>query len=145
MTVAIGSDHGGYEVKEEIKELLDDKGVEYTDFGTDSGESVDYPEFARPVAEAVAEGEYDKGILICGTGIGMSIAANKIKGVRAALCHDIYSARMTRKHNNSNVLTMGGRVIGSDLAREIAKVWVEEEFDGGRHQRRIDKISQLEE
>ena len=145
MALAIGSDHGGYELKKEIKDLLDDKGIEYKDFGTDSGESVDYPEFAQPVAQAVAEGEYEKGILICGTGIGMSIAANKIKGVRAALCHDVYSARMTRRHNNSNLLTMGGRVIGADLAREIVKVWVEEDFDGGRHKRRIDKISQLEE
>lgn len=145
MALAIGSDHGGYELKKEIKDLLDDKGIEYKDFGTDSGESVDYPEFAQPVAQAVAEGEYEKGILICGTGIGMSIAANKIKGVRAALCHNVYSARMTRRHNNSNVLTMGGRVIGADLAREIVKVWVEEDFDGGRHKRRIDKISQLEE
>ena len=145
MQLVIGSDHGGYQLKEKLKDLLDELGVEYKDFGVDSLESVDYPDYGRQVAQAVAEGSYQRGILICGTGIGMSITANKVKGIRAALCHDVYSARMTRKHNNSNVLTLGARVIGIDLAKEIVKAWLEEDFDGGRHQRRIDKISDLEE
>ncbi|MGM0501238.1 MAG: ribose 5-phosphate isomerase B [Bacillota bacterium] len=140
MKLAIGSDHGGYDLKEEIKELLDEKGIQYEDFGTDSPESVDYPDYATPLAEAVAEGKYDKGILICGTGIGMSIAANKVPGIRAALCHDVFSARATREHNDSNILTMGARIIGSELAKAIVDAWLSTDFDGGRHQRRIDKI-----
>ncbi|MFW5985821.1 MAG: ribose 5-phosphate isomerase B [Halanaerobiales bacterium] len=144
MQIAIGSDHAGYHFKEEIKELLEEKGIEYKDLGADSEDSVDYPDFAGQVANGVAEGKFEKGILICGTGIGMSIAANKVKGVRAALCHDVFSARAARNHNNANVLTMGSRVIGVGLAREIVKVWLEGEFDGGRHQRRIDKITELE-
>ncbi|MBM7557022.1 ribose 5-phosphate isomerase B [Halanaerobacter jeridensis] len=143
MKVAIASDHGGYDLKEEVIDLLEELDVDYKDFGTDSTESVDYPDYATPVAEAVAEGEYDKGILICGTGIGMSIAANKVPGIRAALCHDVFSARATRQHNDSNVLTMGSRVIGSELAREIVSTWLDADFDGGRHQRRIDKINNI--
>lgn len=145
MKLALGSDHGGYQLKEEIKSLLEEKGVDFEDFGTDSTDSVDYPDFASKVGQAVAEGDCDRGILICGTGIGMSMAANKIKGIRAALCHDVYSAKMTKRHNNANVLTMGARVIGVDLAKEIVAAWLGEEFDGGRHKRRIDKISRLEE
>jgi len=144
LRVAIGCDHAGYDIKQDIIDLLDEKGFEYTDFGTDSGDSVDYPDFAYRVASKVASGDYDRGILICGTGIGMSITANKVSGIRAALCHDVFSARATRNHNNSNILTMGSRVIGKGLAREIATVWLEEGFDGGRHQRRIDKVGLIE-
>ncbi len=140
MEIAIGSDHGGYDLKEEIKELLDERGIEYKDFGTDSTDSVDYPDYASLVSKAVAAEEYDRGILICGTGIGMSMAANKVPGIRAALCHDVFSARATREHNDANVLTMGSRVIGSELARAIVNAWLDAEFDGGRHQRRIDKF-----
>jgi ribose 5-phosphate isomerase B len=140
MEIAIGSDHGGYDLKEKIKELLDERGIEYKDFGTDSTDSVDYPDYASLVSKAVAAEEYDKGILICGTGIGMSMAANKVPGIRAALCHDVFSARATREHNDANVLTMGSRVIGSELALAIVNAWLDAEFDGGRHQRRIDKF-----
>ena len=144
MKVALGNDHGGYTLKSKIVELLEAEGIEYKDFGTESTDSVDYPDYAKQVARGVGEGEYDRGILICGTGIGMSIAANKIKGVRAALCHDVFSAKATRQHNNSNVLTLGERVIGDELALEIVKTWLGVEFEGGRHQRRIDKINELE-
>ena len=143
MKIAIGSDHGGYDLKAEVIELLEELGVEYKDFGTDSTDSVDYPDYATPVAEAVAADEYDKGILICGTGIGMSIAANKVSGIRAALCHDVFSARATRQHNDSNVLAMGGRIVGAELAKAIVKAWLDAEFEGGRHQRRIDKINNI--
>lgn len=145
MKVALGSDHGGYEIKEEIKAYLEAGGIEYKDFGTFSSESVDYPDIAIPVAEAVSTGEYERGVLVCGTGIGMSITANKFKGVRAALCHDLFSAKATREHNDSNVLTMGERVVGKGLALEIVKVWLETEFDGGRHLRRVNKIIEIEE
>ena len=144
MKIAIGSDHAGYQLKEEIKSLLEEKGLFYQDMGTDSEESVDYPDFAYKVANGVAEGKFDKGILICGTGIGMSIAANKVDGVRAALCHNVFSAKATRNHNDSNVLTMGSRVVAKGLAKEIAKAWLGEDFDGGRHQRRVGKIDQIE-
>ncbi len=143
MRLAIGSDHGGYELKEKIKHLLEELGISYKDFGTNSEESVDYPDFAEEVAKGIADKDYELGILICGTGIGMSIAANKIDGVRAALCHDLFSAQATREHNNSNVLTIGARVIGDQLALEIVKTWLKSDFDGGRHQRRIDKIAKL--
>lgn len=145
MKLALGSDHGGYNLKQKIKDLLEDKGIDYKDFGTNSTESVDYPDFAKQVAQAVADNEFELGILVCGTGIGMSITANKVPGVRAALCHDVFSARATRQHNNSNVLTLGERVIGTEVALEIVKTWLETDFEGGRHQRRIDKITQLEE
>ncbi len=145
MTIAIGSDHAGVELKEKIKNLLTEKNIACTDMGTDSSDSVDYPDFAVKVAKSVAGGDCDKGILICGTGIGMSIAANKIKGIRAALCHDVFSAKATREHNNSNILTMGARIIGSDLALEIVKSWLNTEFSKvDRHQRRIDKITAME-
>ncbi|AGB42346.1 ribose 5-phosphate isomerase B [Halobacteroides halobius DSM 5150] len=145
MEIAIGSDHGGYNLKQKIKELLDERGIGYKDFGTNSTESVDYPDFAKQVAKAVANDDFERGILVCGTGIGMSITANKVKGIRAALCHDVFSAKATRWHNNSNVLTLGERVIGTESALEVVKAWLEAEFEGGRHQRRIDKISQLKE
>jgi len=145
MNVAIGSDHAGIQLKKQIKNLLNKKGISVTDMGTDSTESVDYPEFAAKVARVVADGDYSRGILICGTGIGMSIAANKINGIRAALCHDVFSAKATREHNNSNVLTMGARVIGSDLAKEIVNTWLGTEFsEKKRHQRRINKMTAME-
>ncbi len=144
MKIAIGSDHGGYHLKEHIKKYLEENDYEIKDFGTHSLESVDYPDFAQVVAEAVAAGEYDKGILICGTGLGISIAANKVKGIRATVVNDCYSAKMSRAHNNANILALGGRVVGPDLATEITKIWLETPFEGGRHQRRIDKISDIE-
>ncbi|MBS4204719.1 ribose 5-phosphate isomerase B [Lederbergia citrea] len=144
MKVALASDHGGIHIREEIKHLLEEMKIEYDDFGCDCEDSVDYPDYALPVAEKVAKGEYDRGILICGTGIGMSISANKVKGIRCALVHDVFSAKATRQHNNSNVLAMGERVIGAGLAREIAKTWLETEFEGGRHQTRITKITNYE-
>lgn len=144
MKVAIGSDHGGLRLKQEITKLLTEKNIPVYDFGTYSPESVDYPDISREVAQAVASGEYDRGIIICGTGIGVSIAANKIKGIRAALCHDVFSAQMSREHNDANILTMGERVIGPGLARMITETWLEGKFAGGRHECRVDKISGLE-
>jgi len=144
MKVAIASDHGGLHIREEIKGLLDEMGIQYEDFGCECNTSVDYPDYALPVAEKVANGEFDRGILICGTGIGMSIAANKVKGIRCALVHDVFSAKATREHNDSNMLAMGERVIGPGLAREIAKTWLTTEFEGGRHENRINKITQYE-
>lgn len=144
MHVAIGSDHAGFPLKQAVIQLLDELGLSYQDFGATSETSVDYPDYGRAVAEAVARGEYDRGILICGTGIGMSIVANKVRGVRAALCHEPYSARMSRLHNNANVLAMGGRVIGPAMAREVAQAFLETEFEAGRHQRRVEKIEALD-
>lgn len=140
MKVAIGCDHGGFQLKGAIMNYLEDKGYTYKDYGTYSEESCDYPDIAIAVAEAVATGEYDKGILICGTGIGIGIAANKVSGIRAALCHDTFSAHASREHNDANILTMGQRVIGQGLALDIVDIWLHTEFEGGRHQRRIDKI-----
>lgn len=141
MKIAIGSDHGGYDYKEAISALLRAKGYEVKDFGTYTNESCDYPIYAKLVAEAVAGGEFDRGILICGTGIGMSIAANKIKGIRAALCSDLFSAKVTREHNDSNILCLGERVIDRDLALEIAGIWLETPFsEEDRHIRRIKMI-----
>lgn len=145
MKVAIGCDHGGLHLKEDIKSLLADGGYEVTDFGTNSTDSVDYPDIAVPVANAVANGEFDRGILICGTGIGIGIAANKVKGIRAVLCHDTFSAHASREHNNANILTMGERIIGPGLARDIVKIWLTTEFEGGRHERRVAKIADIEE
>ena len=145
MKVAIASDHGGIHIREEIKKLLEELGIDYEDFGCDCETSVDYPDYALPVAEKVANGEFDRGILICGTGVGMSISANKVKGIRCALVHDVYTAKLTRRHNDSNILAMGERVIGPGLAREIAQAWLTTEFDGGRHERRIQKIKDYEE
>jgi ribose 5-phosphate isomerase B len=144
MKVAIASDHGGVNIREEIKSLMDEMNIQYEDFGCECGTSVDYPDYALPVAEKVANGEFDKGILICGTGIGMSIAANKVKGIRCALVHDVFSAKATRQHNDSNMLAMGERVIGAGLAREIAAVWLTEEYEGGRHENRVGKIKDYE-
>lgn len=144
MKVAIGSDHGGFNLKEAIKPVLEQLGVTYEDYGTHSVESVDYPDIAERVAKDVASGKFDRGILICGTGIGIGIAANKVPGIRAALCHDTFSAHASREHNDANILTMGERVIGPGLAADIVKVWLSSEFEGGRHARRIAKISDLE-
>ena len=137
MKIAIGCDHGGLHLKQEIKELLSTLGHEVEDFGTHSTESCDYPDIAEPVAHAVVDGAADRGILICGTGIG-------IAGVRAALCHDTFSAHASREHNNANILTMGERVIGPGLAKDIVTIWLNTEFEGGRHARRVEKISALE-
>ncbi|MCB7161958.1 ribose 5-phosphate isomerase B [Bacillus subtilis] len=146
MKVAIASDHGGVHIRNEIKDLMEELQIEYIDMGCDCGSgSVDYPDYAFPVAEKVVSGEVDRGILICGTGIGMSISANKVKGIRCALAHDTFSAKATREHNDTNILAMGERVIGPGLAREIAKIWLTTEFTGGRHQTRIGKISDYEE
>jgi len=145
MFVAIGSDHGGFNLKAEIKELLTELQIECCDVGTHSAESVDYPDIAQKVGQAVLSGQCNYGIVICGTGIGISMAANKIKGIRAALCHDVFSAQMSREHNNANILAMGERVIGPGLARMIVTTWLKTEFAGGRHGRRVDKISQMEE
>ncbi|RKN78824.1 ribose 5-phosphate isomerase B [Paenibacillus ginsengarvi] len=145
MKIAIGADHAGYRLKDDIIKALEAAGHVLEDFGCNCSDSIDYPDYAIPVCEKVASGEADRGILICGTGIGMSIAANKIPGIRCALVHDLFSAKATREHNNSNVLAMGERVIGPGLALEIAKLWTETEFSGGeRHQNRIDKITKLE-
>lgn len=142
--LAIGSDHGGFLLKERIKKYLDELGVDFTDFGTFSGESVDYPDFAEKVAVAVSKGQCDKGILCCGTGIGVSITANKIPGIRAAVCGDTFSARASRQHNDANILALGERVIGQGLALDIVKTWLESEFEGGRHEKRLQKIALIE-
>lgn len=140
LRIAIGSDHGGYEYKEQIVRHLKEKGYECVDVGTYSTDSCDYPVIARTVTTKITAGEADRGILICGTGIGMSIVANKVKGIRAALCGDTFSARASRAHNNSNVLCLGERVIGINLAMDIVDIWLESKFEGGRHQRRVDMM-----
>lgn len=140
--IAIGSDHGGYELKAKIAEYLKSKGIEIQDFGTFTNESCDYPVFAKEVATEVANGSFNKGILICGTGIGVSIVANKVKGIRAALCYDTFCAQMSREHNNANILCLGQRVISEDLALEIVDIWLKTDFGGGRHQRRVDLIEE---
>jgi ribose 5-phosphate isomerase B len=144
MQIGLACDHGGFELKEELKAFLKSSGVEPIDMGTFNEESVDYPDFGVLVAEKVSRGELERGILICGTGIGMAIVANKFPGVRAALANDLYSARCSREHNDANVLVIGGRIIGREVAMEIVKVWLNTPFGGGRHQRRIDKITALE-
>jgi ribose 5-phosphate isomerase B len=143
MRIALGSDHAGFELKEDLRAYLAAQKIDVLDLGTHSEDSVDYPDLAVKVAEKVARGEVERGLLICGTGIGMSIVANRFAGVRAALCHDLYTARVSREHNNANILALGGRLIGKGLAREILKVWLETEFQGGRHERRLDKIAAL--
>jgi ribose 5-phosphate isomerase B len=144
MKIALGSDHAGFELKEDLRACLAEMKIEALDLGTYSGDSADYPDVAVKVAEKIARGEVERGLLICGTGIGMSIVANRFAGVRAALCHDLYTARLSREHNNANLLALGGRLIGKGLAREILKVFLETEFQGGRHERRIRKIAALE-
>ncbi|MBS6195116.1 MAG: ribose 5-phosphate isomerase B [Clostridiales bacterium] len=141
--IAIGCDHGGYELKKEIKAYLDEKGIAYQDFGCDSMESVDYPVYARKVAHAILDGSCEKGILICGTGIGISIAANKVPGIRAALCTDCFCAQATREHNDANVLALGGRVVGPGLALKIVETFLETPFSNDeRHIRRINLIEE---
>ena len=146
MKVVIGADHAGYGLKEEIKEVLRQLSIEFLDVGTMNSEaSVDYPDFAEAVARKVASGEFDRGIIVCGTGVGVAIAANKVKGIRAANCNDVVCAKFSREHNDANILTMGSRIIGPAVANEIVKTWLGTEFEGGRHARRVEKISQLEE
>ena len=142
--IALGADHGGWALKEAVKQHLDALGVAYQDFGTYSEESVDYPDMAAPPCEAVVSGECDKALLFCGTGVGISIAANKIKGIRACCCSDTFSAEFTRRHNNANALCLGGRVVGAGLACQIVDAFLNAEFEGGRHQKRIDKMMALE-
>ncbi|NLI69171.1 MAG: ribose 5-phosphate isomerase B [Bacilli bacterium] len=145
MRVIITGDHAGMTLRNEVKAVLEELGYEYEDTGADCTCSVDYPDYALPAAKRVASGEFDRGIFICGTGIGMSISANKVKGIRCALVQDVYSAKMSRLHNDANVLAMGERVIGPGLAREIVYTWLTTEFEGDRHKRRIDKIAKYEE
>ena len=144
MKIALACDHGGLTLKNAIIEYLKQNGYEYVDFGTDSTASCDYPDYALPAAEAVASGECDKGILICSTGIGVSIVANKVPGVRCAHCHDVYCATFTRLHNDANVLAMGEKVVGVGYALQIVEAFLTTHFEGGRHQRRVDKITAVE-
>jgi ribose 5-phosphate isomerase B len=144
MQIGLACDHGGFELKEELKTFLKSLGVEPIDMGTFNEDSVDYPDFGVLVAEKVSRGELEKGILICGTGIGMSIVANKFPRIRAALANDLYSSRCSREHNDANILIIGGRIVGKELAKEIVKVWLETPFAGGRHRRRLEKIEALE-
>lgn len=142
--ISIASDHGGYALKEEIKELLTSKGLEVEDFGCHNTDSCDYPDFAEAAAKAVASGKCEKGIVVCTTGIGVSITANKVKGIRCALCSDAFSAEMTRRHNDANMLAIGAGVVGKNLALRIVETFLDTEFEGGRHQRRVDKITAIE-
>ena len=144
MKVALGSDHAGFELKEDLKIFLNELGHEVIDYGTESSAMVDYPDIVFPLAKDVADGKCDRGIICCGTGVGVSIAANKVRGIRAANCHDSFSARSSREHNNANILTLGERVIGKGLAREIVQIWLEAKFLEGRHLRRINKVSDYE-
>lgn len=142
--VIIGSDHAAFDLKEKIKAFLVDRGIDVEDAGSHSEDSVDYPDFGIKVASMVSTGKFERGILLCGTGIGMSMVANKFPHVRAALCSDLFSAIMSRRHNNSNILVLGGRVVGEALAMEMVRAWLETPFDGGRHQLRIDKFDQID-
>ena len=142
--IALGSDHGGWALKQEVMKHLDARGLEYKDYGTYSEDSCDYPVYGKAVAHAVADGECEKGIIICGTGIGISITANKVKGIRCAHCADCLEAEMTRRHNNANMLAMGAGMIGKNMAERIVEVFLSTEFEGGRHQKRIDKMMALE-
>ena len=144
MKLAIGNDHSAVEMKKEIKKYLEDKGIEVIDVGTNSTESFNYPISGYKVGKMVANGEVDGGVLICGTGVGISLAANKVKGVRACVCSEPYTAKLSRMHNNSNVLAFGARVVGSELAKMIVDEWLAAEFEGGRHQRRVDMIMDIE-
>ena len=141
--IIIGSDHAGYALKESVKRFLSKKGIEVEDVGAFSEDSVDYPVFGAKVGSAVSDGSFERGILVCGSGLGMSMVANRFPNVRAALCNDLFSAIMSRRHNDSNVLVLGGRIIGETLAQEILDAWVETPFDGGRHQARIEKFNQI--
>ncbi|AGY56749.1 ribose 5-phosphate isomerase B [Gloeobacter kilaueensis JS1] len=144
MKLVIGSDHGAYELKEELKQWLSAHDYSFEDVGTFNGERCDYPQVARTVAQKIQSGEANRGILLCGTGIGISIAANKFAGIRAALAHDHYTAKMSREHNDANVLAMGGRVLGPEVAKDVLATWLTTEFEGERHQRRLDQIQSFE-
>jgi len=144
MIIALGSDHAGLPLKKEIMELLDSMNIQYKDFGTYTADSCDYAKFGQQAAAAVISGECEKGILCCGTGIGISLAANKVKGIRCVVCSDCFSAKMSREHNDANMLALGARVVGGELARMIVRIWLETEFAGGRHQRRRDQIMAIE-
>jgi ribose 5-phosphate isomerase B len=144
MKIALGADHRGYEAKARILEMLRQEGVEIVDYGTDSTKSMDYPDPAFAAAQAVQSGSCERGILFCGTGIGMSITANKLHGIRAALCHDELTAEMSRRHNNSNMLCLPADLVGDALMRRIVEAWLKTEFEGGRHQKRIEKIGEIE-
>ena len=141
--IAIASDHGGFDLKESVIGSLRDKGCEIDDLGPSSGDSVDYPDYGIKLAQAIVEKKVERGIVICGTGVGMSIVVNRFPGIRGTLCSDTYTAKMCREHNDSNILIMGGRVISKDLALEIVMIWLKTEFEGGRHQRRLDKINEI--
>lgn len=143
--IALACDHGGISLKKEIAKWLENKGIAYKDFGTHTEESCDYPVYGAMAARAVASGECDKGIIFCGTGIGISIAANKVKGIRCVVCTEPFSAKLSRQHNNSNMLALGARVVGTELAKMIVEEWLDAEFEGERHQKRIDMITQIEE
>ena len=145
MKIAIGNDHGAYELKFEIMKYVEELGHEVINFGVDSAESVDYPAQGLKVANAVISGEADLGIALCGTGVGLSMACNKVKGIRAVVCSEPFSAKMSREHNNANILCMGGRVVGPELGKMIVKEWLNAEFQGGRHQRRVNQIMEIEE
>jgi len=145
MKIGVGCDHAGLELKNEIILLLSGLGIECVDYGTNSPKSVDYPDFGEKVSEAVSSGELDRGILICGTGIGMSIVANKFPHVRASLCNDLFTAKMSRLHNDANILVLGGRIVGKDLAKEIVRTWINTPFEGERHCMRLKKITLIEE
>lgn len=145
MKIALACDHGGLNLKNSVIAYLKEHGYEVVDFGTNTTDSCDYPDYALPAAEAVAGGECDKGILICSTGIGVSIVANKVPGVRCAHCHDVYCAEFTRRHNNANVLAMGEKVVGAGYALQIVETFLTTEFEGGRHERRVNKITAIEE
>lgn len=141
MKIAIASDHGGYKLKEEIKTYLQKRELDFLDLGTDSEESVDYPKFGHDCAQAVAEGKAERGIVCCGSGIGISIAANKVKGIRCALCTSVTMAELARRHNNANMLALGGRTTDEETALKIVKTWLDTEFEGGRHERRVEQLN----
>ncbi len=145
MIIALGADHAGWELKEELKAWCIRAGHQVLDFGTHSTDPVDYPDYALQVAETVASGKAERGVAVCGTGIGMAMVANKVPGIRAAFCPDLYTARMSREHNDANVLTLGGRLMGGELALEILQMWLKAEFQGGRHRRRLDKVAEVEQ
>lgn len=144
MKIAIGNDHSAVEMKQQVQKYLEEKGYEVINFGTDSEESCDYPLYGEKVGRAVVNGEADLGVVICGTGVGISLAANKVKGVRAVVCSEPYSAKLSKQHNNTNVLAFGARVVGIELAKMILDSWLEAEFEGGRHERRVNMIMDIE-
>jgi ribose 5-phosphate isomerase B len=142
--IGIASDHGGFDLKENIVSFLSELGYELSNMGPDNSNSVDYPDYALKIAQAITKNKVSRGIVICGTGIGMSIVVNRFPGIRGSLCSDVFTAKLSREHNDSNILIMGGRVVGHGLAKEIVKVWLNTPFEGGRHQKRLDKINQLD-